>query len=216
LDGLLDAMGRRIAQRHEGRRRRRVLWAWGAVGLFAVAGTSWLALFAWPPVGDSASGAPALQDPPTLGGVEGSSGLAACALEGLVPELPTLGRGGDSPNPLAIEGPQLLNRGDLLQVLDEEYPADLRAAEERGTTLIYFLVGESGNVDEVRMARSSGRAEFDEAAMRIAARFRFSPAMSGGGRLAAWVQVPITFAPQRQGCTFCRRIPPPELLQNSC
>jgi TonB family protein len=216
LDRLLGELGGRIALRHEQRKRRRAVLGWGAGVLIVAAGAA--AIFLQGTAGPGTSlDTPALDDQPSIGTIEGRANATACALEDPVAGSERLG----SPTPEAlistsIEAPQLLNRGELLQALDEEYPADLRAAAERGTSLIYFFVGDNGSIEDVRLAESSGYVAFDEAALRLARRFRFSPATDGGGRISAWVQVPITFAPARTGCPLCRRIPPPELVFGTC
>ncbi|MFW6162471.1 MAG: energy transducer TonB, partial [Planctomycetota bacterium] len=46
---------------------------------------------------------------------------------------------------------------------------------------------------EVRVARSSGHAVLDEAAVAAVRRWRFTPARAGGAAVTAEVEIPIRF-----------------------
>ncbi len=62
-----------------------------------------------------------------------------------------------------------------------------------GTIYLWFLIGRTGAVEEVRVARSSGHARLDEAAVSIGRGFRFHPGTLRGDAVCVWLQVPIRF-----------------------
>jgi protein TonB len=62
-----------------------------------------------------------------------------------------------------------------------------------GEVRIEVLVGVDGKPQELRLARSSGHAVLDEAAMETVTTWRFVPARRGAEAIAARVQVPIRF-----------------------
>ncbi len=73
------------------------------------------------------------------------------------------------------------------------YPSDALRAGVEGTTLIRLEVGVRGNVASARIARSSGHASLDRAAIKAARKWRFSPATRNGSPAASSVIVPIQF-----------------------
>lgn len=66
----------------------------------------------------------------------------------------------------------------------QAYPLLSVAAREEGTTILQFIVRESGTVDHISVAQSSGFPRLDEAAVEGAAKWRYTPAMRGGGPMA--------------------------------
>jgi len=75
------------------------------------------------------------------------------------------------------------------------YPATSRKLEEEGTVMLMIYVLPDGRVGDVRVARSSGYPRLDEAAMTAARKgWRFRPATSGGGPVAAWGRYAVTFS----------------------
>jgi TonB family protein len=97
--------------------------------------------------------------------------LAACA--------------GDAPleQPSAVEAPSPF-----------EYPVALWDSAVQGETDVLVHVTTAGAVDSVRVARPSGHAEFDSAAVVGAYKLRFLPAHRGGQTLPAWVRLPVRFS----------------------
>jgi protein TonB len=89
--------------------------------------------------------------------------------------------------------PEIRNRGEIQQALTREYPATLRDAGIGGRVLLHFFIDEKGVLDNVIVAESSGFEALDEAAMRVARVFEFTPALNQGEQVAVWIQVPITF-----------------------
>jgi len=75
------------------------------------------------------------------------------------------------------------------------YPAISIKLEEQGTVQLMIYVLPNGQVGDVRIARSSGFPRLDQAAMAAARRgWRFKPATSGGGPMAAWGRYAVTFS----------------------
>ena len=64
---------------------------------------------------------------------------------------------------------------------------------EAGTVQVRVLVDERGRPKEVNVAKSSGFARLDEAAMEAVRRWRFVAATNDQGPVASWTQVAITF-----------------------
>ncbi|TRW14382.1 energy transducer TonB [Glacieibacterium frigidum] len=72
-------------------------------------------------------------------------------------------------------------------------PASQRNGEE-GTVLVRVVIGADGRVTGASIARSSGFARLDDAALKRAlAKWRFVPAMDNGVAVEATRDVPVTF-----------------------
>ena len=89
--------------------------------------------------------------------------------------------------------PEIRNRPDVIAALMREYPPVLRDAGTAGTVEVWFYISEEGVVVDRRISKSSGQAQFDDAALRVADIFRFTPAMNRDEPTQVWIQVPITF-----------------------
>jgi len=89
--------------------------------------------------------------------------------------------------------PEIRNRAEVAQALQNEYPEALREAGIGGTVLLYFFIDAEGTVAEARLHESSGHAAMDEAALRVARVFQFSAAMNREERVPVWIQIPLTF-----------------------
>lgn len=77
-----------------------------------------------------------------------------------------------------------------------EFPALalLRDAGIGGTVHLNFFVDKTGAVADATVAETSGHPALDEAALRVAKVFRFTPARNRDEVVEAWVSFPITFA----------------------
>jgi TonB family protein len=76
------------------------------------------------------------------------------------------------------------------------YPESLSAEGVKGTALVRVLVNETGAVDSVALAESSGHAVLDSAALAGARELRFEPGRKDGKRTALWATIPVVFDPQ--------------------
>jgi protein TonB len=93
--------------------------------------------------------------------------------------------------------PRLLNMDEVRGILEREYPPALRDAGIGGTVQVWFFLDETGRVVKTQVDQSSGYADLDAAALRVADRMEFSPAENRDQRVSVWVSVPITFEVKR-------------------
>jgi protein TonB len=77
-----------------------------------------------------------------------------------------------------------------------EYPLRLWDQDLEGETLLRVRVTDTGEVDSVEIAESSGHPAFDSAAVEGARDLRFSPARRDGKRIRVWARVPVHFSKQ--------------------
>lgn len=89
--------------------------------------------------------------------------------------------------------PSILNRAEVITAMEREFPPLLRDAGIGGTVKVYFLIGEDGTVRDVRLDQGSGHPALDDAALRVADVYRFSPALNRDVKVPVWVSFPITF-----------------------
>ena len=116
------------------------------------------------------------------------------------PPAPTDGGGADleaNPvfTPMTVR-PELRNRREVQAALMREYPPILRNAGIGGTVVVWFFISEEGLVLDKRVSQSSGHTQIDEAALRVADVFRFSPALNLENIVQVWIALPITFEVQ--------------------
>ncbi|GAB3460056.1 hypothetical protein GCM10027398_00990 [Azotobacter salinestris] len=74
-----------------------------------------------------------------------------------------------------------------------EYPALALRRNWQGTVLLRVHVLASGRPSEIRVQKSSGREQLDEAAVAAVRRWSFVPAKRGDVAQDGWVSVPIDF-----------------------
>ncbi|MDE0258572.1 MAG: energy transducer TonB [Gammaproteobacteria bacterium] len=89
--------------------------------------------------------------------------------------------------------PVLLNVGEVLQVLEREYPPTLKDAGIEGSVELWIYLSEEGRVERSEIKTSSGNPLLDEAAGRVVPAMRFSPAMNRDRATAVWVSQRVTF-----------------------
>jgi periplasmic protein TonB len=87
-----------------------------------------------------------------------------------------------------IEWPAVLSEASTVQ-----YPVELWDLGIEGESLVLVRVDQLGNVDSVRIARSSGYAEFDSAAIAGVRELQFRPGRIGDKRVDMWVRLPVKF-----------------------
>lgn len=137
---------------------------------------------------------PNLADRPADGGVAANP---APEWAGVSPPHSTAAARGD---PLALSHPAEPIRLEppgfdaaYLQNHKPEYPASARRRGREGTVLLEVRVATSGQPVAVRVARSAGFDELDQAAAEAVRAWRFTPARRGDQPVEASVQVPIRF-----------------------
>lgn len=91
-------------------------------------------------------------------------------------------------------GPHILNTEEARRAMFAAFPASVRDGGVGGTTTVDLFIDEHGEVQDTRIAQSSGHEAVDEAALTVASMLRFSAALNGDQPVSAWVSHPITFA----------------------
>ena len=89
--------------------------------------------------------------------------------------------------------PDRINDNEIVRALEREYPPLLRDAGIGGTVQVWFFIDETGIVQNQRVHTSSGHQALDDAALRVAPVFRFTPALNRDNAVPVWVAFPITF-----------------------
>lgn len=89
--------------------------------------------------------------------------------------------------------PDLTNEREVQRALEREYPPILRDAGIGGTVQVHFFIDEEGSVQRTLVAQTSGHASLDEAALRVANVFQFTPALNLDKVVPVWIAIPITF-----------------------
>ena len=89
--------------------------------------------------------------------------------------------------------PEIRNRAEIQQALLTQYPAMLRNAGIGGTVELWFFISKEGRVLDRRVFRSSGYVQLDEAALKVADVFRFTPALNREKIVQVWIRFPIKF-----------------------
>ena len=92
-----------------------------------------------------------------------------------------------------IIGPITGHRQEIIEAMQTAYPPLLRDAGIAGSVRLYFFVEADGEVTKIEIDESSGHAALDDAALRVADVYRFSPGMNGEEPIGVWVNFPITF-----------------------
>ena len=89
--------------------------------------------------------------------------------------------------------PEILNRTEVVAAMQREYPPLLRDAGIGGAVQVFFFIDEEGHVVNRQIARSSGHRALDDAALRVAEVYRFSPALNRDWMVPVWVSFGVTF-----------------------
>ena len=89
--------------------------------------------------------------------------------------------------------PSITNRLEVIQAMEQSYPPLLREAGVSGTVRVYFFIDAEGVVQKSIIDRSSGHPALDDAALRVADVYRFTPALNRDEKVPVWVSFPITF-----------------------
>jgi TonB family protein len=103
--------------------------------------------------------------------------------------------------------PELRNRQEFVQLLQQSYPAELRGAGIGGTAILHVLIDTEGSVRETRVMESTGNPALDDAAQQVMGEARFTPARNRDEVVPVWIQLPVTF---RTGEAAARPDPPAE------
>jgi periplasmic protein TonB len=112
------------------------------------------------------------------------------------PAPPAAGPVASASAPTGKVNPQAAGNDALPYVIDgpaPPYPPDARAAGREGKVRVKVLISETGRVQDIVLAQSSGNQSLDDAALAALKRWRFRAAVRDGQTIAAWVVVPVLF-----------------------
>ncbi|MDR3505502.1 MAG: TonB family protein [Acidocella sp.] len=71
-----------------------------------------------------------------------------------------------------------------------EYPEDAEDMGQTGTSVLQFLIGADGAVEQARVASSSGHGQLDQTALQALGRCKFKPALGADGKpVEAWTSI---------------------------
>lgn len=124
--------------------------------------------------------------------------IAALALAGILLSPGLLRAQGDPPlrgveRTVFEVAPHLLNNREVLAVLEEMYPTELREAAISGSVILWLFVDDTGTVADASLHRSSGYDEFDAAALVVAEAMEFRPGLTDGEPVSGWILQRIDF-----------------------
>jgi TonB family protein len=89
--------------------------------------------------------------------------------------------------------PRLINTEQVIQILQERYPVELRSEGVEGAVLLWVFVNEGGVPTKLQLRRSSGYDGLDQAAQSVGQEMRFRPAMNQDQPVGVWVAQQIRF-----------------------
>ena len=110
-------------------------------------------------------------------------------------DLPSTTEKSASRTPIVTKAPPILrkaypkNEGNP----PPKYPTLARRRGWEGTVQLLVMVLEDGRVGDISVAKSSGHALLDEAALKAVARYQFVPGLQGNKTVSMRVQVPVHF-----------------------
>jgi TonB family protein len=151
-----------------------------------------------PPVEPARPAAPPIPAAPPTANAAGSadanvsgSGTGAAAGSGASRSIEDLEAGDPVFTPFDI-APELINRGEIRELLWQRAGRWQRRGME-GLVILWILIDTKGKAHKAVIHTSSGRGEFDEAAMGSVRFMRFQAARSKGEKVPVWVQLPVRF-----------------------
>ena len=133
---------------------------------------------------------PMLADSQVASDVAAAGGLVAANAAVDMPPPPTPERRADAPFDVA---PQVSNASQVRQALEREYPIGLKETGIGGRVEMTFDLDDQGAVQRFHVEESSGHPSLDQAALRVAEVFEFTPARRRNERVASSISLGITF-----------------------
>jgi periplasmic protein TonB len=91
---------------------------------------------------------------------------------------------------MAADGAPHVDRSQPTEVV---YPTSAQTAGEEGTVIINVYVDSSGKPSRYGIAKSSGFADLDNAALETVMNWHYVPAQRGGDTVADWAQVDVVY-----------------------
>jgi TonB family protein len=77
--------------------------------------------------------------------------------------------------------------------LTADYPGDAQVQGEQGDVLLDVEVASNGRPERIRLDKSSGYTDLDNAALQTAANFHYVPVISGGDTETTWKKIVIRY-----------------------
>lgn len=87
-----------------------------------------------------------------------------------------------------------------------DYPAELACYEQGGTVGLILEIGVDGRPQDLRIERSSGHPQLDQAALDAVAGWEFRPGTRGGEPVATDLRIPVTFRPPVERPQMCNLV----------
>lgn len=81
----------------------------------------------------------------------------------------------------------------LIEEVEPVYPQEAKEKGLQGTVNMYLFVSEKGEIEKVKIAKSSGYDILDDEAIRYAKRLKFNPAKKEGNPTSIWITWAIDF-----------------------
>ncbi len=89
--------------------------------------------------------------------------------------------------------PVVQNVPEITRALEREWPRFLKDAGLGGTAVVHFEIDEEGKVIRAYIHESTGFEALDEAALRVANIYEFSPALNRDKPVKVRVAIPVSF-----------------------
>jgi len=90
-------------------------------------------------------------------------------------------------------GYQVVSEPSYLARAEPEHPAVARRLRQEGTVVLRLFIDAEGTLDRIEVAKSSGFASLDRAAIEAEKRSRFRPARVGGRAVPCQAEIPYRF-----------------------
>jgi len=81
----------------------------------------------------------------------------------------------------------------VIERSEPNYPIEALNAHEEGEVHLQVALDALGNVEDVRVASSSGSRQLDRAAMESVRSWHFRPARHAGEAVSSMIDVPVNF-----------------------
>jgi protein TonB len=116
-------------------------------------------------------------------------------VENLPPPPSDASRLGDQPvfTPMTVR-PEIKDRRAALRIVERNYPKLLKDAGIGGDVNVWVFIDANGEVQNAQVQKSSGNRSLDDAALKSAKEFTFTPALNRDKRVPVWISIPIAFA----------------------
>ena len=105
---------------------------------------------------------------------------------------------GDQPvfTPYTVK-PEIKDRAEAIRIVERYYPKLLKDAGVGGQVVVWVFIDTKGEVQNAQVQKGSGNASLDDAALRAAQEFSFTPALNRDKTVPVWIAIPITFSVKR-------------------